>query len=274
MKKLLHSLNVVFVVWIIYTFHNCERNSTKEDLKSNSKIIENNKIIDSLSERLVNSEKQKDSIKIVGDLRLHKLNKLKLSNEAIKKEVEFNKKAFRELIKQDKGEIALYYGKRYNLPNDAKTTEIGTEISDYLAYLNISELWDLDGAKKEISNLNLMLIEKDSLVLDFANLWKLTEAQKNDALKQFQLEKDNFKIASDALEKEKEANSKEVVFRFFIGGGAGIDRNLNQVLYKANAGFQTRNSNVYFASFNRIGEIDYFVLDANFSLFKINGKKK
>ena len=274
MKKVHYILIAAVVVWFILIFHNCERNSTKDDLKSNSKIIENNKIIDSLSERLVNSEKQKDSIKIVGDLRLHKLNQLKLSNEAIKKEVEFNKKAFRELIKQDKGEIAIYYGKRYNLPNHAKTTEIGTEISDSLAYLNISELWDLDGAKKEISNLNLMLIEKDSLVLDFANLWKLTEVQKNDALKQFELQKDNFKIASDALEKEKEANSKEVVFRFFLGGGAGIDRNLNQVLYKANAGFQTRNSNVYFASFNRIGEIDYFVLDANFSLFKINGKKK
>lgn len=274
MKKVHYILIAAVVVWFILIFYKCEPTTTKDDLKSNSKIIENNKIIDSLSERLVNSEKQKDSIKIVGDLRLHKLNQLKLSNEAIKKEVEFNKKAFRELIKQDKGEIAIYYGKRYNLPNDAKTTEIGTEISDSLAYLNISELWDLDGAKKEISNLNLMLIEKDSLVLDFANLWKLTEVQKNDALKQFELQKDNFKIASDALEKEKEANSKEVVFRFFLGGGAGIDRNLNQVLYKANAGFQTRNSNVYFASFNRIGEIDYFVLDANFSLFKINGKKK
>jgi len=248
--------------------------SQKPSLAENPKIIQKDKEIDSLKNELSKSDKSKDSIRMVADLRLHNLNQMKLKNESIKKEVAFNKKAFKELINQNKGKIAIFYGLRYNLPSDARTTKLGTEISDSLAYLNISELYDLDGAKKEISNLNLMLAEKDSLVLNFSDLWQLTEKQKNDVFKMYKAESEKFKIASDELDKEKEANSKEPIFTLFVGGGLGTDFTFYQFPYKANLGFQTRNRKTYIASWQKIGKADYVLGEVNIPLFTIKGKKK
>lgn len=278
MKKLILS-NALYLIGFIVLLYlliavpkSCP--SQTPSLAENPKIIEKDKTIDSLKNVVSKTDKEKDSIRMVADLRLHNLNQMKSKNEAIKKEVALNKKAFKELINQNKGEIATFYGLRYNLPLDAKTTKLGTEISDSLAYLNISELYDLDGAKKEISNLNLMLNEKDSLVLNFTDLWQLTEKQKNDIFKMYKTENEKYQIASDELKKEKEANSKEPVFRFLLGCGFGTEKTLNQFIFKGNAGFQTRNGNVYLGSYQKIANIDFISVDANFSILKINGKKK
>lgn len=88
------------------------------------------------------------------------------------------------------------------------------------------------------------------------------------------MSEDKFNIANDELAKEKEANSKEVKFRLLLGGGGGIDRGLSQPVYKLNAGFQTRNGNVYTSSYQRIGVTDYILGEVNFSIFSIKGKKK
>jgi len=62
---------------------------------------------------------------------------------------------------------------------------------------------------------------------------------------------------------------KEVRFRMLLGGGIGINKELNQGIYKLNAGFQNRKGNVLRASYMQIGSQQYGVAEYDFSIFKI-----
>jgi hypothetical protein len=60
---------------------------------------------------------------------------------------------------------------------------------------------------------------------------------------------------------------KEVVFRLIGGAGFGINKDLNQPLYKANLGFQNKKGKIYEASYIRIGTQQYGVISLNVSYF-------
>jgi hypothetical protein len=63
---------------------------------------------------------------------------------------------------------------------------------------------------------------------------------------------------------------KQVKFRMLVGGGLGINKDLNQSTYKFNAGFQNQKGNIIRGSFQRIGNQDYYLAEYDFSLFKIS----
>jgi len=62
---------------------------------------------------------------------------------------------------------------------------------------------------------------------------------------------------------------KEIRFRMLLGCGIGINKELNQGLYKLNAGFQNRKGNVLRASYMQIGNQKYGIAEYDFSIFKI-----
>lgn len=76
-----------------------------------------------------------------------------------------------------KADIALFYGKRYNLPSEVKTTENGTEISDTIAKRNISELISFDGTFAELEVTKRVLENTTNEVVQKDSLWHLTEKQ-------------------------------------------------------------------------------------------------
>lgn len=62
---------------------------------------------------------------------------------------------------------------------------------------------------------------------------------------------------------------KEVVFRLLGGAGFGINKDLNQPLYKANLGFQNKKCKIYEASYIRIGTQQYGAMSLNVPILTI-----
>jgi hypothetical protein len=74
----------------------------------------------------------------------------------------------------------------------------------------------------------------------------------------------NYKIKSKKVEFPKQ---KEVVFRLLTGGGVGINKELNQLVYKLNIGIQNRKGNIVRGSFEQIGNSKYIIAEYDFSVF-------
>jgi hypothetical protein len=64
----------------------------------------------------------------------------------------------------------------------------------------------------------------------------------------------------------------QVKFRLLLGGGAGISKELNQGLIKANLGFQNKKGNVALASYMQLNKTGYILGEYNFSIFTLKGK--
>lgn len=62
---------------------------------------------------------------------------------------------------------------------------------------------------------------------------------------------------------------KEVVFRLLGGAGFGINKALNQPLYKANIGFQNKKGKIYEASYLTIGNQQYGIISVSVPIFTI-----
>ena len=62
---------------------------------------------------------------------------------------------------------------------------------------------------------------------------------------------------------------KQVIFRMLVGGGLGINKELNQGTWKVNTGFQNKKGNIIEATFQKIGDQEYYLIGYDFSLFKI-----
>lgn len=60
-----------------------------------------------------------------------------------------------------------------------------------------------------------------------------------------------------------------VKFRLLAGGGFGINKELNQTLYKANLGYQVKSGNIYRLSYLNVNNQTYGVLEVDFPLFTI-----
>jgi hypothetical protein len=69
-------------------------------------------------------------------------------------------------------------------------------------------------------------------------------------------------------ERKFEAPQKQVTFRMLVGGGFGINKELNQGTWKINTGFQNQKGNIIRGSFQKIGNQDYWLAEYDFSLFK------
>jgi hypothetical protein len=76
----------------------------------------------------------------------------------------------------------------------------------------------------------------------------------------------NYKIKSKKIELPKQ---KEVVFRLLAGGGVGINKELNQLIYKLNLGMQNRKGNIIRVSFEQIGNAKYYIGEYDFTIFNI-----
>lgn len=63
----------------------------------------------------------------------------------------------------------------------------------------------------------------------------------------------------------------ETQFRLLLGGGFGINKELNQGLYKINAGYQNRKGNIWRASYMQIGGQTFGIAEYDFSIWN---KKK
>lgn len=63
----------------------------------------------------------------------------------------------------------------------------------------------------------------------------------------------------------------ETQFRLLLGGGVGINKELNQGVYKLNAGYQNRKGNIWRASYMKIGNQTFGLAEYDFSIW--NRKK-
>jgi len=249
----------------------CEDNPPSNDLKDNPQIQKNDSTIkaqDKIIERLKSdSIKAKDQL----DLSFFKAHQIELSKKDLSKK--YN--SLRAKVKDfENGEHADFYVNRYKLPNDVKTTQTGTDLSDTVAEMNITELYDLDECREKAITDSLLIIQKNKSIFSLTELNSICQEKSNAFEIKAKTWEDSFNIASDELTKEKEANSKEPIFTMYLGGGGGIDKGLSQFAYKFNLGFMTRNRNLYFGSFQRIGLTDFVLAEVNMPIFTIKGKKK
>jgi hypothetical protein len=58
-------------------------------------------------------------------------------------------------------------------------------------------------------------------------------------------------------------------FRLLLGGGIGANKELNQGIWKFNAGFQNKKGNIIRASYMGVGNQKYVLAEYDFSIFKI-----
>jgi len=63
----------------------------------------------------------------------------------------------------------------------------------------------------------------------------------------------------------------ETNFRLLLGGGVGINKDLNQGVYKINAGYQNKKGNIWRASYMKIGDQTFGIAEYDFSIW--NHKK-
>lgn len=70
--------------------------------------------------------------------------------------------------------------------------------------------------------------------------------------------------------KKIDVPQKQVKFRMLVGGGFGINKELNQGTWKINTGFQNKKGNIIRGSFQKIRDQEYWLAEYDFSLFKIS----
>lgn len=59
----------------------------------------------------------------------------------------------------------------------------------------------------------------------------------------------------------------QLKYRVLAGAGAGINKELNQSLYKINLSYQNQKGNIKRLSYMKIGEVDYGLVDFDFNIF-------
>jgi hypothetical protein len=79
-----------------------------------------------------------------------------------------------------------------------------------------------------------------------------------------QLLKLDYTIKPQTIELPKQ---KETFLRILAGGGVGINKELNQLTYKANLGFQNKKGNIISGAYQKIGSEEYFLAEYDFSVF-------
>jgi hypothetical protein len=75
-------------------------------------------------------------------------------------------------------------------------------------------------------------------------------------------------------ERKIKQKQKELLLRVLAGGEVGINKELNQGIWKANLSVQDAKNNLYTGSFQKIGGQEYWLAGFQKSIFSINKKEK
>lgn len=145
---------------------------------------------------------------------------------------------------------------------------------------DIIEMYDrIQNYQEEIDNMQSEYVHGDSL--QKAKLYAMaTEFKKFES----NFEDENIKLTINGIiggnevkeitptytRKEISVPQKQVILRMSVGGGLGINKELNQGTWKINAGFQNKKGNTIRGSFQKIGNQDYWLAEYDFSIFKIS----
>ena len=73
---------------------------------------------------------------------------------------------------------------------------------------------------------------------------------------------------------EVDVPTKKLSFRFLLGGGAGVNKELNQGYYKFNGAVQDSRNRIYTGEFQKIGPVQYYGVGALFPIFTVNKRNK
>jgi hypothetical protein len=163
---------IVIIILVILLFRSCggnnDNNLATERKQSKEKIESAKEKINSLVEQVVSANKKIKALEsneaklIANNIQLQK-SKSDLS-KSVKSKID-KAKTFQ------KDEIANYFVDKYKLPNDVKTVEFGTQLSDTVAKQTIVDLIGGEGAlaeleltQKELYNYQDLLSNKDKIL--------------------------------------------------------------------------------------------------------------
>lgn len=202
---------LILVLGIAFLFllaDSCYNQNTTELAEKTQKTA-----IQKANKRIAELEKSNKKIAKEKEVSAKEVLKFQADNQKLQSELQKSKLAFqkkKEAVKSfTSSEIVDYYADRYDLPNNAKTTEKGTEITDTLAYLNITDLITLDELKVENQNLIGQSKNYLSIIDKKDNIIQLTENEKAN-LNSMLVDKDLIIQAKDTLiDTEKDKTKKE-----------------------------------------------------------------
>lgn len=250
-------------------FSKCENTTTSTN--HDNIIIQNDSIIASKDAEIEQLKKKKNEL-----AKQRKDDSIAIGwlNDKIDKVASITKLNIQKSKSFSDDEQANFYNNRYSLPNEAKNTANGIELSRNMVFINIEDLLDCDGTREEL-DLTKEKIKNYISSLKKCDSTNILNEKQIKALEEKYVAADNkFKIAESDYQKEKEANSKEVVFKMLVGGGIGSNKELNQFTYKLSAGFQIRNGKQFEIDYQRINTNEYLLVGTKVPLFSIKGKKK
>lgn len=69
------------------------------------------------------------------------------------------------------------------------------------------------------------------------------------------------------LEGEVDAEVPQLKYRLLVGGGFGINKELNQGIYKINLGYQNSKGNILDAEYLKINTQEYFLIGRDFNIY-------
>lgn len=162
------------------------------------------------------------------------------------------------------------------IPKNPKNSDISdiSENSDSLSSMLQVYKDELDFAVDRYNH------ETDSLkkLLMFKNVIALKSFKSNFEDKYLKLELNGYTANGEVKEitptytiKPQKVDVKipDLKFRLLAGGGFGTNRDFNQVLYKANIGWQKKSGNVYRVAYLNVNGQSYGMFETDLSIFKI-----
>lgn len=254
----------ILIIWLLFVVVKCDRevvvsDHEKEIKASDSVIASKDAEIESIKLQKSELSKQRKADSI-NELSLN--NKIAILTNSVKLKIA-KSKSFTA------SEQADFYNQRYSLPNNAKTTANGIELSRMMVGINIEDLIDCDGTRNELDLMKLLNNNIKSQLSICDSICKLSEKQIKALTDKFTNSELKFKTAESDYQKLKSEQSKEIKFRLLVGGGFGINKELNQLLYKLDASFQNKKGNQFTGSYMKISGQDYFLAGTQFTIFNI-----
>jgi hypothetical protein len=168
-------------------------------------------------------------------------------------------------------DVVKYFEERYNMPNSAKSTAYGTELSDTLTFKTIDDLIVLDFTKKELEHKNRTIKVYDNELKGCDSINKLNEDEIKSLNDKYFASESKVNKFSESLDKANKELNKEVKFRLLGGFEYGNNLMFSNQILKANISGQLRNGNIIRAS---VDNNQNYYLGYDFSIFEIKGKKK
>ena len=157
-----------------------------------------------------------------------------------------------------------------NLPKNDKSKIVKVEnpINQQLVAeneaLKLAFAKEMDSLKKQLAYEKAVALNNFSTKFEDENLELNIEGVVQGEVKEIT---PSYKIKSKAI--EVPVKQKETVLRVLMGGGFGINKDLNQAAWKLNLGLQNKKGNIIRGSYQRIGNQDYLLGEYDVSIFNI-----